>query len=200
MSLHYHRDAGHRTISFQVDKKTYARIEQQAKQEQQSVRAYARGIMTKKNDPGADAAAVESACSSDSDQLSRVVPIQWTDSDGTVFESDARQWMTINDLIAMLERVQPHNRTIPLRFSIRFNPGVPHSIPLSLVTRKRLEHDTVAGDKAVFLRPDKTLCGLNFIFSDDAPRYALAVSTAIENEDQPLSEASPTVPSAAPKD
>lgn len=102
-------------------------------------------------------------------------PIQWVDPDGTVFASLANKYLTVTDLITLLERVQPENRSLPLRFSVRWDSETARSVPLSLVTRPQFSRDVADGEKAVFLTPARDRCGLNFVFTADT-EYAIAVS------------------------
>lgn len=157
--------------------------------------------MREEDHVGTSLTADEGVSVSAAPELSHAVPVDWVDPDGAVFPSHAREYLTVNELIALLERVQPENRTKPLRFSVRLSPKSKRRISLSLVTRPRFELDVVDGDKAVFLIPDKTACGLNFLFTREIAEWAVVTSkgSVIGNADQPLSEASGSVPSAAQK-
>lgn len=147
---------------------------------------------------GADAAAVVSACSIDTQTAPHVVTVQWAFPEPmglAPIEAQARQSVSVNELLVYLNRVRPENRDLPLVFQLRSDVSVPRSILIYLVTRPRRLDDTtdvVDGDKAVFMPTDRGFTAMQFILPPPEAEFAIATATVS------LSEASGSIRSEAP--
>lgn len=103
--------------------------------------------------------------------------IQWVDPDGAVFEARAHAVLTVGELIALLERTKPENRSLPLRFLLRFDSMKATSYPLSVVTRPQIPEDSTDGDKLVFLNSAFTDCGIGLLFAETLVDAAIGSGT-----------------------